>query len=72
MVLSGWSQYAAKESAEWLIRLNANLKGIGLSPAPADPDSIEGPLTVEGSSQQLPTTTTAIKNPLGSTQSIIV
>lgn len=42
VVLSGWSQYASKESNERLNRLNSILKGIGLSPVPPDPDSGEG------------------------------
>lgn len=42
VVLSGWSQYASRESNERLNRLNAILKGIGLSPVPPYPDTGEG------------------------------
>jgi hypothetical protein len=51
VVLSGWSHYASKESDERLTRLNVILKGLGLSPVPADSDStaaateVDAPIT---------------------------
>jgi hypothetical protein len=68
VVLSGWSQYAAKESSERLTRLNAILKGIGLSPVPADPDTNEVAHTAQ--SKEVPTTTAANCSP-DSTQQIV-
>jgi hypothetical protein len=71
VALSGWSQYAAKESAERLTRLNSILKGIGLSPVPADPDStneVSGTTTTQ--SREVPTTT-VINDPPDSTQPIV-
>jgi hypothetical protein len=51
VVLSGWSQYASKESNERLNRLNAILKGIGLSPISPDPDTGEGSPSSLGTTQ---------------------
>jgi hypothetical protein len=69
VVLSGWSQYASKESDERLSRLNVILRSLGLSPVPADPDTNNNnnnnnndesaPSITEGSTEKAAVTTTA-------------